>query len=671
MPDAPANPSAPEAPSGAITLRLLGDFEVLVAGRRPRLGAKGQALLACLAMAGRGGETRSRLTGLLWSETDEARSRAALRQALSELKASLQAVGYGLLSTERDAILLPEATTDLRAVQDMLAFQRIHPLLRDTPRLAASLLRGMEDRDPAFRVWLLGMRRALERQWSRALEAMMAQAGDEPARAAIAAVLLRLDPTHEAACRCVMQAARAAGDTAGALRAYETLWDALAAEHDMEPSAPTQALVVAIKTGADAGKRPPAAPLAPPAPPPLRLALLVPPFAMQGVAEGRTHLVTGFRHELIACLVRFREWVVVDAAGAAPTAVAARMASRMAVEALAVEQAGRITLSLILRDEASRMALWSEALQLDLDDWFETRRHVVSRIAISLLGSISTARLAETAAMPDVSLAAHDKWLRGEAMLNLFRPENWQRAEALFLEAAAEAPRFSPAHSSLVRMDNARHVAFPGHRRARATELRAIARAEHAVALDVMDSRAHLALGWALALAKRYERGATEMRQALTLNRHDPWMLVSAGLFHAFIGQHAAAGELAAEALALNPAPPPVHQGYLAAIAYLGGDDAAAAQAASSAVDAALACRAWHAAALHNLGRAEEASAVAQAFLSAARAAWVAAEEPTDEAIGHWLLHLFPIAREAEWERLRDGVAGAGIPVAASRHHGW
>ena len=31
--------------------------------------------------------------------------------------------------------------------------------------------------------------------------------------------------------------------------------------------------------------------------------------------------------------------------------------------------------------------------------------------------------------------------------------------------------------------------------------------------------------------------------------------------------------------------------------------------------------------------------------------------------IGTWLLHAYPISRRDVWERLRDGVAAAGMPV--------
>ncbi len=680
MPDGQTPSDAKAAPAALLRLRLFGSFEAVLNGEPLRLrGRKSQALLACLAIASRTGETRGRLASLLWSESDDDRARATLRQSLSELKSVLAQAGYSGLQAERDSIALSDVQTDLRAVQDMLGFQEIHPALREKPRLAASLLEGFDDIDPAFRIWLMGLRRALERSWTRSLEAILAQASTDAQKADVASVLLRLDPTHEAACRRLMQSAHAEGDTAGALRAYETLWDALAAEHDMEPSGQTQALVAEIKSGGLAPipgvTAPPGFGAGPPLPPrgtPVRLALLVPAFPMQGVSGEQAHLVTGFRHELIACLTRFREWVVVDGPGLPPVvAETARVGTRMALEASPMELGGRVSLSLTLRDEASRMLVWSERFELTLDGWFDIRRNVVSRIAVSLLGSISAARLAETAGTPDVSLAAHDKWLRGQAIINLFQPDNWKRAETLFTEAITEAPGYSPPYSSLVQMDNAEHIANPGLRRSRATELRAIGRAEQAVALDGMDSRAQLCLGWALAMAKRYERAANHIHQAVRLNPQDPWTLVSGALFQAFTGEHDAARALADEAMSMSLVPVPAHWVYHSAIAYLRGDDAFAAEAAQRTQTAALPSRAWHAAALFNLGRVEEAGEVARDFLHAARAQWNAAEEPSDGAIGQWFLHLFPIAREAEWNRLRDGVAGAGIPVAASRHHGW
>ena len=72
---------------------------------------------------------------------------------------------------------------------------------------------------------------------------------------------------------------------------------------------------------------------------------------------------------------------------------------------------------------------------------------------------------------------------------------------------------------------------------------------------------------------------------------------------------------------------------------------------------------AWRAAALSRLGRKAEA---AQQFLDLAGAAWRGAQAPGDAEIARWFLHLFPINRARDWEQLRTGIGGAGIPTTAA-----
>ncbi len=76
---------------------------------------------------------------------------------------------------------------------------------------------------------------------------------------------------------------------------------------------------------------------------------------------------------------------------------------------------------------------------------------------------------------------------------------------------------------------------------------------------------------------------------------------------------------------------------------------------------------AWRAAALAHLGDTRQAKETARHFLNLARSSWFGEEPPTDEAIGRWLLHMFPISDEAHWSRLRDGVAAAGISRTRAR----
>ena len=80
---------------------------------------------------------------------------------------------------------------------------------------------------------------------------------------------------------------------------------------------------------------------------------------------------------------------------------------------------------------------------------------------------------------------------------------------------------------------------------------------------------------------------------------------------------------------------------------------------------------AWRAAALYHLGEREAAIRDAERFLAGVRRRWFSQAPPTEAAIGRWLLHLYPISKAEHWEKLRDGVAGAGIPVAGLAHHAW
>jgi hypothetical protein len=73
---------------------------------------------------------------------------------------------------------------------------------------------------------------------------------------------------------------------------------------------------------------------------------------------------------------------------------------------------------------------------------------------------------------------------------------------------------------------------------------------------------------------------------------------------------------------------------------------------------------AWRVAALFHLGRSELAREEAQRFLNGIRSFWVGSSVPTDETVVRWVLQAHPISVKARWEALRDGLRGAGLPVA-------
>jgi DNA-binding SARP family transcriptional activator len=214
---------------------------------------KAKALLAYLALAPRMTGTRDCLIGLLWSESSEAKARASLRQLLHVLRDAFDREGVAAFSADKTRVSLNPALfkSDL---DDMLRSIRSgYPLdcLVNEMRITETFLYGYDDADPSFGHWLRVQRESLRQLLIRALEAQLADQSRPVLHVKrIARALCQIDPTHEPACRHLMRAYVETGDVAGALLAYKCLWEHLEHDHDIEPSAATQELVVAIKRGA-------------------------------------------------------------------------------------------------------------------------------------------------------------------------------------------------------------------------------------------------------------------------------------------------------------------------------------------------------------------------------------------------------------------------------------
>ena len=214
---------------------------------------KAKALLAYLALAPSGRETRDRLVGLLWSETEGAKARASLRQLLHGLHKTFQAECLSGLSIDNSRVGLDKSAflTDLDSAGTSIDRGDPADALVSEPRITDTLLSGYEDVDPCFGAWLTTKRERVRQNLIRRLEAQLYL---KPRRVEavkrVAHALFQVDPTHETACQQVMCACVASGNIGGALAAYKQLWERLEQEYDVEPSKATQELIVAIRSGA-------------------------------------------------------------------------------------------------------------------------------------------------------------------------------------------------------------------------------------------------------------------------------------------------------------------------------------------------------------------------------------------------------------------------------------
>jgi DNA-binding SARP family transcriptional activator/TolB-like protein len=672
---------APPESAPRLSVSLVGHFGLRFDGRPIELRTrKAGAVLGYLALSEMKRESRERLVGLLWSRSDEEKARASLRQVVRELRSVLEEAGYGGFIAERLLIGIDsgQVEVDIESVLKLAESGHVHPLLLDTQQLDERLFEGLDDLDPSFRVWVLAKRQTIHERLMRSLDAGLATAnvpGD--IRKKIATAIVNLDPTHEHACRYLMRTHAEDGDTAGALRIYKALWDLLDRDYGMEPSTATEELVASIKLGVferataadEFAVRPlkgtglqPVAPMTPAANALAKTRLVLRPFAMHGVDEDHSHLVQGFSQHLAACLVRFREWSVVDRPPAALVLPAAD-AAQYCIETTAYQAGGEINIVMVLRDDTTGIYVWSESFRLGLGNWFETQQRIIRRIATALNVQLSTERLMRLAGEPDVSLDLHDRWLRGQNLMTKFDPESWRRAVSIFRDAIRENPGFSSCYSSLVQMNNIEHFVHPGLFRDLGKARATLDLAKTAVQLDPVDSRAHLCCGWSYVMACREAEAAPHMELACELNDNDPWTLLSSAHYDAFCGSIEQARHRAEQSLALSPAPSYLEWSYHSIIRFLSGDFPGALEAYDRAHGVVPILPAWRAATLYYLGEREMARDEAQRFVNGLRSFWVGESPPTDEAVAQWVLQAHPISIGERWDALRHGLRGAGLPV--------
>jgi DNA-binding SARP family transcriptional activator/TolB-like protein len=673
-----------------LSVSLVGRLAVRFNGRLVEFRTqKANAVLSYLALTETKHESRERLVGLLWSRSDEEKARASLRQVVRELRSAFEDAGYSGFVAGRLAVHLDtekvELDVDVESVVRLAENGSVHPLLLNTPRLGERILEGMDDLDPSFRIWVLAKRQTIHDRLMRSLGAgLITRRADGGAKDEIAAAIVNLDPTHEEACCHLMRSHAEQGDIAGALRIYKALWNLLDRDYGMEPAPATEALVAEIKLGAferpagqgAAAPRSPRAVLAEgdradrPGPSDIRHApastkmrLVLRPFAMHGIDGDHVHLVRGFALHLAACLVRFREWVVIDRSNTTAVLPLADSTPQYCIESTTYQAGPEINMVMVLRDEATGVYIWSESFRLSLNNWFEAQQRIIRRIATSLNVQLSAERLMRLAGESDVSLDTHDRWLRGQNLMSKFDSESWQRAVAIFHDAIRENPTFSPCYSSLVQMNNIEHFVHPGLVRDLGKARETLRLAKTAVQLDPLDSRAHLCCGWSHVMALREVEAAPHMDLACELNDNDPWTLLSNAAYHGFCGSIEQAQLRAKQSLALSLAPSYLEWSYHGIVRFLCGDYAGAVEALDRAQGVLKTAPAWRAAAQFLLKRPAQAREEAQRFLNGIRSFWVGTSIPTDEAITRWLLQAHPISVLPRWEALRDGLRGAGLPV--------
>lgn len=242
---------------GGLDIRLLGGVQVRVGGEPSAALRSGRArsLLAYLVLHREVAHSRQRLAFLFWPDSSEAQARTNLRNVLHTLRQAHPSIDAALHVTPTSLQWRPSQPTTIdveRFVDAARSALSANP--DDADELIArcrtavqlylgDLLAGDDDD------WVLARRDELRDQYRRVLRALataLIDSGCAGDATAVARDLVRSDPLDESGHRLRIEAHHAAGDRAGAVRAYHECATTLERELGVEPGPATTAVYAAV-----------------------------------------------------------------------------------------------------------------------------------------------------------------------------------------------------------------------------------------------------------------------------------------------------------------------------------------------------------------------------------------------------------------------------------------
>ena len=269
---------------------------------------------------------------------------------------------------------------------------------------------------------------------------------------------------------------------------------------------------------------------------PDRPSIAVLPFVnMSGEAQ-QDYFSDGISEDLATSLSKFTDLLVIarDSAfklkdkHAPPKQVGQQLGARYLLLGSTRRDPERIRLTAQLVDAASGAQLWSERYDAGLSGLFAVQDEIVQKIVVTLVAQLSRSELDRALRKPLADLAAHDYYLRGNALMYDILPgkhgETIASARALYEQAVAADPRYAPAIQGLALTYFRSWVhPSPGHPiggefQQQAVLDRAESLARKAVALDNTLAKARATLGWILYWQERPLEAMSQFERAFEFN---------------------------------------------------------------------------------------------------------------------------------------------------------
>jgi TolB-like protein len=396
------------------------------------------------------------------------------------------------------------------------------------------------------------------------------------------------------------------------------------------------------------------------------------PFANLSDDPAQDYFSDGLAEDIATELGRFRNLLVISRnssfvfKGGAVDAkeIARRLGARYILEGSVRRSGNRIRISAQLLESATGNHLWAERYDRNADELFDVQDEITRMVAANLPIHVEQAESARVQHRISDSLSAYDHWLRGKYLMGGdLSEEKVLHAKQHFEKAVEIDPNFGSAYVDLANSCWTEYQLSQTTSRETAVE-QVMKLSRRAVEADPRDSRTHLFLAWGYLNAKGdYDLAKVQVEEALALNPNDYYNYCFSGWLAACSGDLEHALACSSEALQRSPL---VSDGCLetrVVAEYLAGNYTASITAFGKMLRPSEFIHGWIAAAYAQLGRMEEARAMADEFLKrTANLPQMPKGSDPVEWHRYWDV-AFQTKDPAARERLFDGLRMAGLPA--------
>jgi len=516
-------------------LALLGGFRLTASqGQIVDVPAKkDRALLAILAMAPRNEATRDRLTSLLWSDRGEEQAKNSLRQALTSLRKDFAVLGAEPLAITGDHVALDPRHIAIDVVEFLNASASSDPTeLRQAAQIyAGPLVDGLTITDDAFEDWLRDARADLSARAIKAFQSLVISlTGHE--RIVMAERLIALEPLREASHLALMQAHIAQGQSALAIKQYETCKLLLKRELGVEPGEEMQQLrrtinytPVSQSAGVVAIHKP---------------TIAVLPFENMSGDPGQEFFSDGITEDLIIEIGRFGELNVIARNSAftfkGRTIDARSIGKQLSADYLlqgSVRRANnRVRITAQLIETVTENQMWADRYDREVTDIFELQGDIALSVATAIVGRVRTATVEKIRGLPVTQLDSYQLYLQARIHLSSF--ETAHEAEPYLVRALELDPNVATTQAMMASIMVIRWFSD----RNPETLKDALAHGRRAVSVGPLVALSYAGLGHALIFMRQLDEALVHLDHGVSLSPNDVWVRCHRAICLNYLGRY-------------------------------------------------------------------------------------------------------------------------------------